>query len=383
MKALLVAGTFDNDWGRESTVGEDLIEGIERELNRAFNSLDEIKMEIESWNGGSISQLEDFALRAKEYTVICWFANVVDNALPKIVQDIKKNNPRCFLVTSKRIVEKDYTPADIVAHALNIKSNLVIPIYKHSVGVCDPGRYVGLVVDPLGNLFKFDRNAVNEDFIDVGVIAGRRIVHLLRNTTRVGSIQRDGNVELGVDIEEFCNSVGHCADAFTRLLPKPSKVESTRFIGNASFRCSHGFPSYYDGELIWVSRRNIDKRDISPSGFVAVKPGRLPVEYYGDKKPSVDTPIHIMLYNYYDAKYILHGHVYVKDAPMTDYPVPCGSLEEFNAILRKLPSPSIGGSLVTLNLAGHGFIAMSNKPKHFLELEDRFIERPLWEEWEV
>lgn len=57
-----------------------------------------------------------------------------------------------------------------------------------------------------------------------------------------------------------------------------------------------------------MSRRNVDKSFIDQSGFVAVKAETIPIEYYGDYKPSVDTPSQIMLYqaypkvNYYVAR---------------------------------------------------------------------------------
>ena len=49
--------------------------------------------------------------------------------------------------------------------------------------------------------------------------------------------------------------------------------------------------------------------------------------YYGEK-PSVDTPIQIKLFNYYhNVNYMVHGHVYVDNAKMTEHKIPlwlCG-----------------------------------------------------------
>lgn len=39
---------------------------------------------------------------------------------------------------------------------------------------------------------------------------------------------------------------------------------------NVSFRCEKGFPSFRDKNIIYVSKRNMDKRMIGKEGFVAV-----------------------------------------------------------------------------------------------------------------
>jgi hypothetical protein len=384
LKALYVAGTFDNEGGDPSKIADELILGITRELDRSFNASGFTRIQTEAVNGGYLCLLEDFAKRAADYDIICWFANVKDNELPKAVQNIKRNNPKCVLVTSKRVIEKEYTESDIVAHALNIRSNLVV-VFRQDTWPGPKALYYGSVVDPLGNLYKMDRQRANDNFIEVGTILGRRITDLLRSSTRVGSRRIEGSIpETSPDElpdEGYYNILQGCARKFSKLIPVAKNVEPTRFVGNASFRCTFGFPSYKANDLIYVSKRNIDKSEIDADGFVPVRAGKLPVEYYGGHKPSVDTPIHVMLYNYYDIKYILHGHVYVKDTPITDYPVPCGSLEEFNAIIRKLPVLDTEGAV--LNLAGHGFIAMANDATFFNQLKSKLEARPLWEEWEV
>ena len=49
-----------------------------------------------------------------------------------------------------------------------------------------------------------------------------------------------------------------------------------RFLGNASFRCPKGFPSFRDGKYIFVSKRNVNKEFITIDDFVPV--------YYEDNK---------------------------------------------------------------------------------------------------
>ena len=66
-----------------------------------------------------------------------------------------------------------------------------------------------------------------------------------------------------------------------------------------------------DGPLYLVSRRNVDKTTMSASDFVLVTGNESKVEYFGDVKPSVDAPIQIRLFNYYEGVcYMVHGHVY-------------------------------------------------------------------------
>lgn len=64
-----------------------------------------------------------------------------------------------------------------------------------------------------------------------------------------------------------------------------------------------------------------------------MKAETIPIEYYGDYKPSVDTPSQIMLYQAYPkVNYMLHGHVYIDGFPFTNRCIPCGAIEEAHEI---------------------------------------------------
>lgn len=127
-------------------------------------------------------------------------------------------------------------------------------------------------------------------------------------------------------------------------------------------------------ELILVSRRNVDKRFVGEADFVAVEPSSLGdyldkdmhIDYYGDNKPSVDTPIQLALYALYPRiNFMLHSHTYIEGAPFTENALPCGALEEVEEIVKAVRDNSV--SYFAVNLKGHGSIIAS---KHLDDLYD-------------
>ena len=144
-------------------------------------------------------------------------------------------------------------------------------------------------------------------------------------------------------------------------------------LGNASFRCCKGFPSirHKDG-IVFVSRRNIDKRYVEAGSFVATHlSSGGEVEYWGDIKPSVDTPIQLRLYEALPwVKYMLHSHTYIEDAPYTSEPVPCGAVEEVKEILDVVEKKDV----FAVNILGHGSIILAREISDMREIP--WIPRP-------
>ena len=98
------------------------------------------------------------------------------------------------------------------------------------------------------------------------------------------------------------------------------------------------------------------------------------VNYYGDKKPSVDTPIQLELYaNLPNINYIIHTHCYVKNAPFTNLALPCGAVEEAQQILQQIKNKN--ADFVAINLKNHGCVVMSKTIKSFANVE--FVSRPI------
>ena len=344
MKLLFVAGTFD-DKGKISGYAEKFYHYMKRPAINTFI------------NGGYASELPDIVERVKDFDVVIWMANVPNN-YPKYVEEIKKNNPKCLLITSKRNDGNKYSFMHLLAKALKIKSNLVIEFKKDNAGII-----AATLFDPLGNVFC-------EGCTDIEVLSKalfKRVEELL-SFTRVksvceGPITKDlilpnDNVELN----QFCELIQGYAAEYHELVHASN---TSRMLGNVSFRCESGFPSFRDKarkDIVYVSKRNIDKREIKPESFVPVLlTDDDDVHYFGDNKPSVDTPIQVKLYNYYyNVNFILHSHVYIYgyEYNLTDNVIPCGAIEEFEDIKKCLVGPQYL-SCGRVSLKGHGSICMA------------------------
>lgn len=352
MRAMIVGGTFDRDGGRASK--------IVGELARAAG-----------WpaaNGGTLEQIENFDFNSCD--ALLWMPNV-DNAEKKILPWIKEKNGKLLLISTKRVVEKQYHEMDVIGRLLKTRSNLGIMIERPRAeeGQAGGGRYRFKLLDPLGNQFC--------DTADIPVLAAALTARVaeIRALTRIGSVKTGEARSSGVE-PEFVKRVIKLGDEFSRHV---NAVNPARFLGNASTRrttrCCHGFPAQRGGggDVYLVSRRNVDKQTMSAEDFVEVGKDEDLVRYYGDRKPSVDSPIQIRLFNRYaNVNYIVHGHVYVDGAPSTHSKVPCGHVEEFGEIAAIVPDKNAAGFCV--NLKGHGCLIMAKE----LEFLDgvKFIGRP-------
>lgn len=334
IKTLIVAGRFDDDGGRASGYIDKLFSNIPRSFL------------CEYINGGSWSEIESLTHKFKEFDVIIWIPDIPNDKV-KIVNSIKKINTHCLLVISKNNFNSKYPLLALIARSLKVKSNLFIEFTKQQ------DKILGSLYDPLGNVFILE----TEDTYELSQALFDRI-KVLTTMTRVPSV-RVGDAKNVPDQSEFFNIVRDIAEQFHTLI---HAANQDRFVGNLSFRCERGFPSFRSKDLIFVSRRNIDKRHINKDGFVAVNSKSLDrVEYYGDHKPSVDTPIQLRLFDYYrNVHYMVHSHVYVKDAPFTKSIITCGSIEEFAEIVKIIDDSNTTN--FAINLRGHGSIVFASSP---------------------
>lgn len=347
MKMLIVAGTWDEKCGHPS--------GVARKIHEELRK----RCEVELYNGGNIQIIKDLEGYVSQYNCIIWMPNI-SNDEDKILPLIKKWNPTATLVSSKNMMEKDYQLSDVVGHLLKNHSNLGIAIHR---SIND--KFSFTLLDPLGNRF------VETVDIELFVKVLWRRLFQLSNVTRVKSISSLDTIE--IEKEKFINPdfitvVRDYADKFSKHV---NAVNPNRMLGNASTRCSFGFPSFREGQQVFVSKRNIDKSDIDAYGFVAVSESknRESILYYGFDKPSVDTPIQLKLYEYYkNIKYMIHGHVYILyGAEMTRGVHPCGSLEEAKEIIDLYPDPDAKRFVV--NLRGHGCLIASDDLDFFNSIE--------------
>ena len=380
-KLLIVGGTFDHEGGRPSK----LIDSIKTEIARS-NWYD-----ITFFNGGLVEDLHKNILPSvTDYKVVLWFANVPNDEVK--LRDVKAINPKCILVTSKRNDDNKYTFAELISRALSIKANLTIEFSRQE------DKFNMMLFDPLGNVFY---NGLSVDLLCKNLIYR---IYELSCFSRVPTIQDTVN-EAPVVPEEtaFFDFAHGCATIFHNLI-RPAKG-TERFLGNMSFRCQNGFPSFRgENDIIYVSKRNVDKSDIGASSFVPTYlDEELDVKYFGENKPSVDTPVQLRLYELFPwANYMLHAHCYIDSklismliddsvVTQTNAPVPCGAIEEVREIYASLPCSldkvnQEPPRLLAVNLIGHGCILIARDVEVLKELEDHknccFTQRPMPENFE-
>ena len=375
IKVLIVGGTFDSKGGRPSKLITSLYNNIV--------GIDNYKVIL--FNGGLVTSLHNIILPSVvNYDVVFWFANV-SNDEDKL-RDVKAINPKCILITSKRNDDSKYTFAELISRALAIKANLTVEFSKHE------DKFNMMLFDPLGNVF-YDGFEVPA-FCDAIVHRTNQLLAF----TRVPTIRETELPTPEVPEEtEFFEFAHDCADIFHNLI-RPAKG-TERFLGNMSFRCQNGFPSFRgENGIVYVSRRNVDKSDINASSFVPTfLTDDNTTKYFGKDKPSVDTPIQLRLYKKLPwANYMLHAHCYVDISMIpealflcTNKPIPCGALEEVEAIIETYmvgrfywdakyndQSPR----LLAINLKGHGCILIAKDVEIFKELQrykdNCFVQRP-------
>ena len=136
---------------------------------------------------------------------------------------------------------------------------------------------------------------------------------------------------------------------------------------------------FWWANVVFVSKRNVNKQFIELDNFVPVWLENNKLMYSGNDKPSVDTPVQIRLYNYLsNINYMLHSHCYIKNAPFTNRAIPCGAIEEFDEIIKIIND--INKDYYAINLIGHGSIIMWNNMKQFhetIEPKLSYIKRPM------
>lgn len=342
MKIFMVGGTFDDTHGKPSK----LVSTIARQIKSRGHT-------TALANGGNVDDLSQMFDVIGAFDAVLWFPNVPNN-YGKNVGMIKAKYPKVLLVTSKRNDDAKYVFMDLLNHALSLKANLTLEFYKFG------NRYQGCVFDPLGCVW-----GRSEDFVRLtDMLVGR--LEQLAAFTRVPSYMNGNYVFVpGTgELPEFFELVKERAETFHDLVHPAEGV--TRFLGNVSFRCERGFPSFKHSDgTVYMSRRNVDKRYIGSDAFVRVElddDGH--VGYYGPQKPSVDAPVQLRLYERYPkARYMLHAHVYIKDAPFTEKAIPCGAIEEFDEIeaaTDKWEDYWTPPCNFALNLIGHGSIVIAD-----------------------
>jgi ribulose-5-phosphate 4-epimerase/fuculose-1-phosphate aldolase len=311
---------------------------------------------------------------------------VPDNSLPKI-RDVKEVAPHAMLVTSKRNDDDKCSLMELTQRALTVKANMFFEFKKYDYNNDDGNAHKLFhinVFDPLGNHWYDGLD------IDDAVVATMKRLSYLISVTRQKTIKSEisksdvmsaffknvcenakrSEKEVKIpDEQEFVDVVRKHAETFYQIFNPGKDVK--RFLGNASLRptinidstrCMRGMPSFKKGNMIFVSQRNIDKQFIDLDHFVPCYMENGKLYYCGDKKPSVDAPIQIRLYEaLHNINYIIHSHCYINGAISTNKPIPCGAIEEVDEVLRLIDNTYGLRNLdyYAINLKGHGSLLMA------------------------
>jgi len=288
----------------------------------------------------------------KQSSVVVVYSN---KNIDYICSVVKKLNPTCTLITFVNDINIKYSidMMYLVSIALKRRSNLLINYNSGSCGYS--------VIDPLGNTFIDDSKNIE---IVISTIL-TRIDELLKyhraRSECKGSAAYYSTNNLD-NINLFLKIIREYSNIFQDFLVTGNE---NRYLGNASFRCNEGFPSFRNGNTIYVSARNINKSIMQLKDFVPVELDfKNVVKYFGDKKPSVDSPVQLKLYNYYkNVNYILHSHCYIDGVIMTKNIMPCGVLEEFDEVIKRFPNTKQYN--FCLNTKGHGSIILAKDVDYF------------------
>ena len=352
---LFGGGTWDLEGGKKSG----LVDKIKEYLPN-----------VKVYNGGNYNDLKNILESVKDYKIVLWWANVSNN-LSK-VRNVKEINYKAMLVTSKNNVEGKYNFQELLQRALGSKSNLMVEFTKKD------NLYNMRLFDPLGNLW-YDGTDI-KDFSKTLLKRLKFIKEITREST-ISSEENNGTLAYFFNMfkqemyksddnpiipikEDFLNIVREYATIFAQETFHTKDVK--RFLGNTSFRCPKGFPSFRDNKYIFVSRRNVNKEYITIDEFVPTYLKDDKVYYCGDFKPSVDTPIQVRLYEQLkNINYMIHSHCYIEGAPYTKEALPCGAIEEVKEILELIKEyyKDYNKDFYLVNLKGHGSIMMSDEPQ--------------------
>lgn len=129
MKKVIVGGTFDNNGGKPSYIVSCLAQSL--------------GLDWECVNGGTLDYVRQF--NPTGLKVLIWMPNISNDEV-KTLGDMKEKNPDMILIQSKRVIEKQYQPSDVVGRIQKSHSSLGIMITK------EDGKYRYRLIDSLGSV---------------------------------------------------------------------------------------------------------------------------------------------------------------------------------------------------------------------------------------
>src|SRR3990167_392223 len=288
--SIVVGGVWDNEHGRPSKIAEKMASCLGADLI----------------NSGNIEDLEH-RVNVGGYETVVWMVDV-SNDETKLYP---KKDQGSVLIVSK-VMRDGYTSADAAKRIFSMHGNAVIEIKKDT----SSRRLSFRLADALSNEW------ASTDDVEVLCRGIENLSKWTFNSVRIYTARQDKPIpEMPAEMNKLINIV--------KLISDKVEVEvGGRYFGNLSTRCMKMFPSTAKA-FTFVSPRNIDKRRIEAEDMVFAWKDNGGIKYAGDRKPSVDTAIQIGLYSKFShLKFMIHGHAYVLDWPMTSVYFPCGDLRE-------------------------------------------------------
>ena len=325
MKSIVIGGNFGSDPKPSSIV---------RNLGYSLNA--------DVLNGGSYESLQDIAKKIPEYDLVVWMPNI-DNSYDD-VSFFKKTGS--IVIVSKAIRDDSRTRGDAVSRIFKYHGNAVIAIKYGEM-------FEFTLIDALNNDW-----AKSESIYDIskGI---EKLYIWTKGAKREGTIRKTDNLDKLIQINKSVSS-------------KVIKIQG-RFFGNVSTRCGALFPSKRSNSGYFVSGRNTDKEQLKRSDMVECSTSKGRIMYLGERKPSVDTPVQVSIYEMLPKiNYMIHGHNFVKGAPTTEDYFPCGDKREIPGIVDLIGNNTSG----VINLKNHGFLVYA---QYLGELEDLCLNLDLGE----
>lgn len=389
MKILVVGGKWE---GYDESVALQScyqIEGAPSETAaRIAHLFAQMNHEVNLFNGGKYVGLCRQLYTAEDYDVVFWMPELHNIPDVGYVKDVA---PYVMLITG---VWNPHSRLPFVAmniHTLQHKANLTFELLGNSE------QLNGIhVYDPLGCSWYR-----GEDLQDA-LMFGMSRLNYLRSITRRKTVPSNapglmlswyfdafkmpeapsGERFVIPDKQAFVDVVTEYSDRFMELRghDMPAGATGRPQVG----RCLQGMPSFRHEDKAYLSPRAPSQRYITLDEFIPCYMDGEILRYGGEKKPTVDAPVHLALYaKLPQINYILHAHDYIDGAPFTTQSIPCGAIEEVDEVMKaiELHYGDTNQSVYRLNLKGHGSLLMAATVEGLYNV--RYIKRQLPEPMEV
>lgn len=317
MKVLLVGGNFGDTLEKRES-------GVLKKIYAAFSSP---ASEVDIINGGKLTDLPD---SIGGYDLVLWMLNI-NNAEQK---HYPSKDPGSVLICSK-VMREGYTRIESLSRIFRMHGNAVLEVYKD-----DPANIKFVFLDALGNEW-YSGSDIEELVKQI-----LSFYIFTKSSVRIQTTRIESPAE---------HNLSGLIEANKRLQSLVMSRCGNRFFGNLSTRCTKLFPSMRDGEVMYVSPRNVSKESIRPKDMIVYMSGD---KYYGEQKPSVDSPCQIRLYEKLpEINFMIHGHATLQKVQTTKNYRLCGDTREVSEVLDIINSDSMR---FCINLKNHGFLIGAN-----------------------